>query len=161
MTLTTKNKILDSLLGQVSNHTTFPELRASSRDLLEKNGLPAAKEEEYKFTSITKKLEDFISDFSNAKKVNLSLDKIKSHVFQGFDGDLLVFNNGSFEKDLSSFANNGYALSLISESKPDLLGQIAGSERDPFVALNNLSFEDGLYIKVQKNQKVEIGRAHV
>jgi Fe-S cluster assembly protein SufD len=155
MTITTKNKILDSFLGQVPNHNSFAEFRTSSRDLLEKNGLPAAKEEEYKFTAISKKLENSISDFSPAKKINLNLEKIKSHVFEGFEGDLLVFNNGNFEKELSSFSSNGYTLSLISESKPDLLGKIAGKERDPFVALNNASFEDGLYIKVQKNQKVE------
>ena len=155
MTITTKNNLLDSFLSQVPNHTSFSEMRAFSKDFLEKNGLPAAKEEEYKFTAITKKLEKAIDDFSLAKNIDLSSDLIKSHVFDGFEGDLLVFNNGNFEKEFSSISNIGYNLSLISESKPDLLGKIANKERDPFVALNNASFEDGIYLKVLKNQKVE------
>ena len=76
-------------------------------------------------------------------------------MFGGFEGDLLVFNNGFFERELSTISNNGYTLSLISDAKPELLGKIAATEKDPFVALNNISFGDGIYLKVSKNQKVE------
>ncbi|WP_113924543.1 Fe-S cluster assembly protein SufD [Cognataquiflexum aquatile] len=155
MTTTTKNNTLDSILSQVSSGSSFSDLRKSSRDFLEKNGLPAIKEEEYKFTAITKKLENSISDFSFAKKASLNNEIIQSHMFGGFEGDLLVFNNGFFEKELSTISNNGYTLSLISDAKPELLGKIAATEKDPFVALNNISFGDGIYLKVSKNQKVE------
>lgn len=155
MTTTTKNNTLDSILSQVSSGPSFSDLRKSSRDFLEKNGLPAIKEEEYKFTAITKKLENSISDFSFAKKASLNNEIIQSHMFGGFEGDLLVFNNGFFERELSTISNNGYTLSLISDAKPELLGKIAATEKDPFVALNNISFEDGIYLKVSKNQKVE------
>ncbi|MCH6234237.1 Fe-S cluster assembly protein SufD [Cognataquiflexum rubidum] len=155
MTTTTKINILDSLLSQVPSGSSFSNLRKSSRAILEKTGLPAIKEEEYKFTAITKKLENSISDFSFAKKASLNNEIIQSHVFGEFEGDLLVFNNGFFEKELSTISNNGYILSLISDAKPELLGKIAKTEKDPFVALNNISFEDGVYLKVPKNQKVE------
>lgn len=155
MTTTSKNNTLDSILSQVSSGSSFSDLRKSSRDFLEKNGLPAIKEEEYKFTAITKKLENSISDFSFAKKASLNNEIIQSHMFGGFEGDLLVFNNGFFEKELSTISNNGYTLSLISDAKPELLGKIAAFEKDPFVALNNISFGDGIYLKVSKNQKVE------
>lgn len=155
MTTTTKNNTLDSILSQVSSGSSFSDLRKSSRDFLEKNGLPAIKEEEYKFTAITKKLENSISDFSFAKKASLNNEIIQSHMFGGFEGDLLVFNNGFFERELSTISNNGYTLSLISDAKPELLGKIAATEKDPFVALNNISFGDGIYLKVSKNQKVE------
>lgn len=155
MTTTTKNNTLDSILSQVSSGSSFSDLRKSSRDFLKKNGLPAIKEEEYKFTAITKKLENSISDFSFAKKASLNNEIIQSHVFGGFEGDLLVFNNGFFERELSTISNNGYTLSLISDAKPELLGKIAATEKDPFVALNNISFGDGIYLKVSKNQKVE------
>lgn len=143
------------MLSQVPSMSSFSDLRKSSTDFLEKTGLPAIKEEEYKFTSITKKLENSISDFSFAKKAILNDENIQSHLFEGFDGDLLVFNNGFFEKELSSISSNGYTLSLISDAKPELLGKIANTEKDPFVALNNISFEDGVYLKVPKNQKIE------
>lgn len=155
MTTTTKNTILDSFFNHVPDRSSFSELRASSKDLIEKNGLPAIKDEEYKFTAISKKLEQSISDFSIALKINLNSDIIKTHVFEGFDGDLLIFNNGIFEKELSSVSNEGYILSSIGDTKPELFGKIAKKEKDPFVALNNVSFEDGVYLKVSKNQKVE------
>ncbi|MCH6201879.1 Fe-S cluster assembly protein SufD [Aquiflexum sp. LQ15W] len=155
MTTTTNNNILDSILSQVPSGSSFSDLRESSSNFLEKKGLPAIKEEEYKFTSITKKLENSISDFSFAKKSDLNSETVESHVFDAFEGDLLVFNNGSFEKDLSKISNHGYTLSLISDAKPELLGKIAKTEKDPFVALNNIAFEDGVYLKVPKNQKVE------
>ena len=155
MTTTTKNNILDSILSQVPSGSSFSDLRKSSSNFLEKKGLPAIKEEEYKFTSITKKLENSISDFSVAKKSDLNSETVQSHVFDAFEGDLLVFNNGSFEKDLSKISNHGYTISLISDAKPELLGKIAKTEKDPFVALNNIAFEDGIYLKVPKNQKVE------
>lgn len=143
------------MLSQVPSMSSFSDLRKSSTDFLEKTGLPAIKEEEYKFTSITKKLENSISDFSLAKKSDLNSETVQSHVFGGFEGDLLVFNNGIFEKDLSTISNNGYTLSLISDAKPELLGKIAKTEKDPFVALNNAIFQDGVYLKVPKNQKIE------
>ena len=155
MTTTTKNTILDSFFNHVPDRSSFSELRASSKDLIEKNGLPAIKDEEYKFTAISKKLEQSISDFSIALKINLNSDIIKTHVFEGFDGDLLIFNNGIFEKELSSVSNEGYILSSIGDTKPELIGKIAKKEKDPFVALNNVTFEDGVYLKVSKNQKVE------
>jgi Fe-S cluster assembly protein SufD len=155
MTTTTKKNILDSLLSQLPIRSSFSDLRKSSQDSLESKGLPTAKDEEYKFTSITKKLENSITEFAFAKKVSLSKEIIQSNLFEGFDGDLLVFNNGIFENDLSSVSSNGYTLSLLSDANPELLGKIAKKEKDPFVALNNLSFEDGVYIKVPRNQKVE------
>ncbi|MCL6259916.1 Fe-S cluster assembly protein SufD [Aquiflexum sp. TKW24L] len=155
MTTTIKNNLLDSILSQVVSNPSFSELRATSRLLLEKNGLPAIKEEEYKFTGITKKLENSISDFSLAKKSDLNSKTVQSHVFEGFEGDILVFNNGFYDKELSSVSQNGYIFSLITDAKPELLGKIAAKEKDPFVALNNASFQDGVYLKIPKNQKVE------
>jgi Fe-S cluster assembly protein SufD len=125
MTTTTKKNILDSLLSQLPIRSSFSDLRKSSQDSLESKGLPTAKDEEYKFTSITKRLENSITEFAFAKKVSLSKEIIQSNLFEGFDGDLLVFNNGTFEHDLSSVSSNGYTFSLLSDANPELLGKIA------------------------------------
>lgn len=155
MTTLTNNKINDLLLGQLPSFPSFQALREEGLAFLKEKGLPAAKEEEYKFTAISKKLEQSISDFSPAGKLILDAETVKSHVFEGFDGDIIVFNNGHFEPELSTFLGQSYELKLISESSSENLGKIAKIEKDPFVALNTAAFEDGLYIKVGKNKQVE------
>lgn len=155
MTLIKSKKTTDLFLDHVVSHTNFTELRAKGLELLKEKGLPAFKEEEYKFTPISKKLEQSIVDFSTAKKIQLTEELIKSHIFSGFQGDVIVFNNGVFDPSVSSVSKNGYTFEILSENQPELLGQIAKSEKDPFVALNNVFFQDGIYIKVEKNQKVE------
>jgi len=155
MTTLTKNKVTDLALGQVPSFNSFQQLRENAQSFLRDKGLPGPKEEEYKFTSISKKLEQSISDFSPANTINLSLDRVKSNIFEGFDGDIIVFNNGHFEAELSRFQAQPYELISLYSSSPENLGKIAKFERDPFVALNSVSFEHGISIKVGRNKKIE------
>ncbi|MDO9554683.1 Fe-S cluster assembly protein SufD [Rhodonellum sp.] len=155
MTVIKSNKSTDLFLDHVVSHTDFSALRAKGLEFLKEKGLPALKEEEYKFTAISKKLEQSISRFSTAENIPLTQEQIKPHIFEGFDGDLVVFNNGVFDPSVSSVSKKGYTFETLSENQPELLGKIAKTEKDPFVALNNVFFEDGIYIKVGKNQKIE------
>jgi len=155
MTTLTKNKATELILSQAPTYDTFSQIRDKGRSILLEKGLPALKEEEYKFTSITKKLEQSLSDFSQAKKSTLDQELVQSHLFEGFDGDLLVFNNGNFEKSLSTLNQSDIEVSTLTDSDPELLGKIAKTEKDPFVSLNDIYFEDGIYVKVKKNSKIE------
>jgi Fe-S cluster assembly protein SufD len=155
MTTLTKNKATELILSQAPTYDTFSQIRDKGRSILLEKGLPALKEEEYKFTSITKKLEQSLSDFSQAKKSTLDQELVQSHLFEGFDGDLLVFNNGNFEESLSSLMQSDIEVSTLTDSDPELLGKIAKTEKDPFVSLNDIYFEDGIYVKVKKNSKIE------
>lgn len=155
MTTLTKNKVNDLIMSQIPSFGSFQTLREEGLAFLKEKGLPAIKEEEYKFTAISKKLEQSISDFSPAGKVVLNAETVKSHLFEGFDGDIIVFNNGHFDSELSSFQDQSYELNQLSESSPENLGKIAKIEKDPFVALNTAAFEDGIYIKVGRNKQVE------
>lgn len=155
MTTLTKNKATELILSQAPTFDTFSQIRDSAKSILLEKGLPALKDEEYKFTSLTKKLEKYLSDFSKGKKLELTQEIVQSHLFEGFDGDLLVFNNGNFEKSLSSINQSDLEVSLLTESDPQLLGKIAKTEKDPFVSLNDIYFEDGIFLKVNKNKKIE------
>jgi Fe-S cluster assembly protein SufD len=150
-----KNNITDLILSEIPNLDSFPDLRKKGKSILSENGLPALKEEEYKFTSISKKLEKSISNFSQAKQIDLGAETIESNIAEGFDGDVLIFNNGQFDKLKSTITQSGYSIDLINDAKPELLGTIAKSEKDPFVALNDCSFNDGVSITIKKNQKIE------
>jgi Fe-S cluster assembly protein SufD len=150
-TLTTQDTFISLLESAPKN---FPSARIPARETYLIQGIPVAKAEEYKFTNIGKKLEQNISNFSPALPVELSADLVKSAIFEGFEGDVLVFSNGKFLPALSSKIE-GIEISLISE-KPNLaLGSIAKPEKDPFSALNLASFEDGIFISVPKKSRIE------
>ncbi|MCH7412605.1 Fe-S cluster assembly protein SufD [Belliella sp. R4-6] len=155
MTTITKNKAIDLFLENNPNFSTFENLRKSGLEFLEMKGLPHLKEEEYKFTQISKKIEQNVSSFKSAIKTELTAENVKSNLFEGFDGDVVVFNNGHFDAELSSISAQNYSFLKLSETQPDLLGQIAKNEKDPFAALNSLTFEDGVHISVEKGKKVE------
>lgn len=155
MTTITKNKVTDLFLLNKPTNSNFVELRKAGLDYLESNGLPALKEEEYKFTQISKRLEQQITDFKAAQPASLSKELVEKAIFEGFEGDIMVFNNGEFVPTLSTISQQNYSFSLLSNSKPEILGSIAKVENDPFVALNNLAFNDGVLISVPKGKKVE------
>ncbi len=150
-----KNNITDLILSEIPNFDSFPDLRKKGKSIFAENGLPALKEEEYKFTSISKKLEKSISNFTQARQIDLDLKTIESNIVEGFDGDVLIFNNGHYDKLKSTITQTGYVINLINETKPELLGTIAKTEKDPFVALNDISFNNGVSITIKKNQKIQ------
>ncbi|MBW3467265.1 Fe-S cluster assembly protein SufD [Arthrospiribacter ruber] len=145
---------LELLLGQDSS-SSFPEMASSAREQALAAGLPAVKEEEYKFTAIQRKIEKSISDFGRAKVLELTPEQVAAALPEGFDGDYIVFNNGIPELNLSSFGQEGYTATLLSGSRPEKLGKVAKNEKDVFTAINTASFIDGLHIEVAKNQQIE------
>lgn len=133
---------------------TFKAARLLAKESYLTQGIPVAKAEEYKFTNIAKKLEQNISDFSSAQPFELTEELVRSSIFEGFEGFVLVFSNG---KILPSFSTKigGVEISLISDKIDLALGSIAKPEKDAFAALNQASFEDGIFISIPKNARIE------
>jgi FeS assembly protein SufD len=132
----------------------FVSARTIGKESFFSQGLPAAKAEEYKFTNISKKLENSIKSFSPALPFEVTQDLVDQSVFEGFEGDILVFSNGEFLPGFSSKIE-GIQISKLSESEEVALGSIAKVSKDPFTALNQASFSDGIRISVPKKVKVE------
>lgn len=152
MSTLTKQDTFSSLLESAPK--TFEAARLLAKESYLAQGVPVAKAEEYKFTNIGKKLEQTISNFSAAQSFEVSEELVKSSIFEGFEGDVLVFSNGKFLPNLSSKIE-GVEVSLISEKADLALGSIAKPEKDPFAALNQASFEDGIFISVPKKAQIE------
>lgn len=152
MSTLTKQDTFTSLIAAAPKN--FESARTSARESYFAQGLPAVKAEEYKFTNISKKLEQNISNFSPAQAFEVTAEQVKSAIFEGFEGDLLVFSNGKFLPELSSKIE-GLEVSLISENPRLALGSIAKAEKDVFTALNQASFEDGIFISVPKKAQIE------
>lgn len=132
----------------------FESARSLGKEAYFAQGLPVAKAEEYKFTNISRKLEQNISNFSAAKPFAITAEQVSEAVYEGFDGDILVFANGHFQPQLSS-SIEGIEISPISSKMELALGSIASPKKDAFAALNQASFSDGIYISVPKKVQVE------
>lgn len=152
MKTTFNTTLIPTIVGQNGQGEGFPELRRTAKDYLEEFGLPTLKEEEYKFTALTKKLEQSLENFTPAEPLELDSTAIEKYLHEGYEGDILVFNNGTYDAELSRTSSN-YELSLLSEIAPEKLGQIG--KADSFASLNSLTFQDGIYLKVSKNQAVD------
>jgi len=96
---------------------TFLSLRQLGKESFYAQGMPALKSEEYKFTPIAKKLESCLTDFSAAKPVKISSDQVKSAVFAGFEGVVLVFSNGQYLPELSNTTEGLNCKSSFKDSK--------------------------------------------
>jgi Fe-S cluster assembly protein SufD len=151
MSTLTKQDTFISLLEAAPKN--FESVRTLARESYLAQGVPALKAEEYKFTNIGKKLEQNISNFSPALPFEVSAELVKSSIFEGFEGNVLVFSNGKFLSALSSKIE-GVEISLISEKSDLALGSIAKPEKDPFAALNQASFEDGVFISIPKKSQI-------
>lgn len=152
MKTTFNTTLIDNIVGQYGQGESFPEIRKTAASYLEDFGLPSIKEEEYKFTALTKKLEQTLQNLANSKSLELSSADIETYLYEGYEGDFLVFNNGEFNPEFSKISHN-YEIDLLSEKAPEKLGYI--SKADPFASLNTLVFRDGIYLKVSKNTIVD------
>ncbi|WP_057935767.1 Fe-S cluster assembly protein SufD [Algoriphagus resistens] len=147
-----KQDILVELLGNAGNG--FEQVRTAGKEAFQTQGFPTNKSEEYKFTAITKKLEQNIQNFAQAGDFEVTAEQVKANVFEGYLGDVLVFANGHFHPALSSTIE-GVEVALLSEKADTALGSIAKPEKDPFCALNQSAFEGGVYISVPKKAQLQ------
>jgi len=119
-------------------------------NLLRDNGLPTTKNEEYKFTAISKKIASEIRDFSQASPVLISDQDIQTALIPGLDAYVLVLNNGRYDANHSTLPKQGFNLSEITEGEtaPFMITDI---NKDSFMVLNKVSYQKGIYIKLPKS----------
>jgi Fe-S cluster assembly protein SufD len=152
MSTLTKQDTFIGLLDTAPNN--FSAARTLAKESYFSQGIPVAKAEEYKFTNIGKKLEQNISNITPALPFEVTSEMVYSATFAGYEGDVLVFANGKFLPELSSKIK-GVEVSLISQKTDLAIGSIAKPEKDAFAAINQASFEDGLFISVPKKAQIE------
>lgn len=152
--LTERAKAVSALLPK--------EVRNSALKALETKGLPANKDEEYKYTQLTKALQKEF-DFTQTTHGQLSNEQIKS-LLPKLEGNHLVFINGQFQKETSQIISASTQLVVmgISEAASQYtndintyLGKEAQSEADGFIAWNSAFVQEGIFIKVPDGKLVE------
>lgn len=134
---------------------------AAKVDFLEK-GLPKVREEEYKFTPITKTLKKQFAFDAKPATAHVNLGDIEQQFIDSDSSNRLVFVNGLFSNELSVIdAQDGLVVKNFAtaalENNDTILeyfGKIA--DTDSFSSLNTVLTQDGVFVEVSKNADAEI-----
>ena len=149
-----------NLNGQ--SKTTIHEVRKSALAQVQKLGFPSTKHEEWKYTNRKNILNrDYISPISYTATANFR-DKILQ--LENLEDNLLIFVNGCYVKELSHI--NLDETQIIVEpfaeackKYPALVekhfAKYADTEKDSLVAFNTAFAQQGVFIHVKANAKIE------
>ncbi|MGB3468764.1 MAG: Fe-S cluster assembly protein SufD, partial [Cyclobacteriaceae bacterium] len=126
-----------------------------------KKGLPKFKEEEYKFTPITKVLEKNFTFTEKGGNGNISSDDLKALVIDANAPTQLFFINGKFSDELSVInETDGIVVknmeAAIKENKDQVVKHFGKlGDDDSFTSLNTALTQDGTFIEVAKNKVID------
>lgn len=141
-----------------SSHHKISSFRAEALEKFAAKGFPGRKDEEYKYANIRPLLKGEF-DFSTGA-ASLTEADINALLPSLEDAIRIVLVNGMFNKELSKLQSvNGLSIeSLASYAEagklPGSIGTYADAE-DPFVALNNALWTDGVVLSLARNCIVE------
>ena len=141
--------------------------RASAISHFEQNGFPTVRDENWKYTDVTAAA-NLISEPQFGLNVP-AVEDIKSEDVEAFFLDhknsiRIVFLNGKLAPHLSTLEHLPQGLTLLGlqeaitsgeEVLQQHLGRHASPEDNGFIALNTALFEDGAFIQVEKDAKIE------
>jgi len=162
--LTTEDQLLAGFEGWLNQHfeasSSLKTIKKAGAENFKKLGLPARKSEAYKYTPITKVIEKNFDLKISESPSSLTKSDCESKFYADEDANHLVFINGIFVEDYSKIISasseltikvlDDQAINEHSELKSNL-GQVNGSQVDPFAALNLAYFNQGVFIRAEKN----------
>lgn len=165
MTVSTKkdHKLTEAFLlesERLPSSPLFAELKRQARQVLSDAGLPTIKNEEYKYTGISKRLTDQLPNLGpSAPFADIEQEmKAQEALVRAVGGYTLVCTNGRFQPNLSTVDQQQFVVSSMASLDSDSaaqIGQIEKNEADSFTALNSIFFEDGVYIRVPAGKIID------
>ncbi|MCF6360970.1 MAG: Fe-S cluster assembly protein SufD [Cyclobacteriaceae bacterium] len=130
---------------------SFSTAREAASTIIKERGLPSRKNEEYKYTNLSKILERNFGEFGGNEESATDL----SALIPDLSDNQLVFVNGILSEELSSYKlPEGITISTIEESK-ELVEQDVGAKSDEFLLLNTSSLNTGITINIAKSALIE------
>ena len=137
--------------------TLLHERRKEAIGIVEKMGIPDRKNEEYKFTDLSKVYRKF-------QEIEPGKESTSSPVSPGIEGltaNLVVFVNGKYDAEQSQILDKNFTIRPLAEAlKEDanaskMYGSCARTDSDSFIALNTAFNRSGIYIHLPKNAVLE------
>jgi Fe-S cluster assembly protein SufD len=162
--LTDKDRLLIQLEGQdfSNENKNFIKLREFALEQLSNLDFPTPKNEDWKYTNVRSIIK---GDFRPQSAINMDKSRVQHLLIPDFDAHVLFFVNGFFQAHLSSTEGSeeaGFSVYNLNEAKnkyPDFLdktyGKLARDEENFFLNLNQAYAQDGGFIHVKKNQKLD------
>lgn len=138
-----------SLSGRQSD--SFGSARELANALIEEKGLPSRKNEEYKYTNLTKILERNFSEYNGNTESNADLKSIIPLLSE----NQLVFVNGVLSNELSEYGlPKGISIENLEDSK-HTIGRDIDTTTDEYLLLNTSSLKTGIAISIEKSAVIE------
>jgi Fe-S cluster assembly protein SufD len=134
--------------------------RKNAFEAFQKLGLPAGKSEEYRFTPIARALEkNFDLEVANSTSGIASIDQF---LVPGLESNVIVFINGKYSSQFSKTISPESEVKISSLQAAIENGDATEhfekhlkTSSDVFSAMNSAFWQDGVFIKVPANTKVE------
>ncbi|MFQ5822233.1 MAG: SufD family Fe-S cluster assembly protein, partial [Candidatus Heimdallarchaeota archaeon] len=145
-----------------SSKIPFHKTRKTAISRFSELGFPTSRHEEWKYTNVAPILAHKFKLVT--EPVKLPKIRMNEFLFDGLTGNQLVFVNGHFSEQLSSFKNKSNGLifgslrnALLQRSKitENHLGRYAAFENETFTALNTAFTYDGALLYVPEGTIVE------
>ncbi|MEN8248957.1 MAG: Fe-S cluster assembly protein SufD [Bacteroidota bacterium] len=139
--------LLEKKMNGSASSSDFKSRETAFNNILE-SGLPGRKNEEYRYTPLSRLLEKEMADFDKNPTTSVNPDMIPSL------GDItIVFVNGEFNSNLSNLKNkDGLSIEIASLQQ---FPETNKKSDDTFSKLNKALASEGVNINIKKNQVVE------
>jgi Fe-S cluster assembly protein SufD len=137
-------------------------IRQNAIEAFAKLGIPARKNEEYKYSNVQKLFSETVA--LSVTESSFKIASIEKYLIPNLDAHIVVLVNGFFSEELSSLKNLEPAVVVSSlqkafEKYPELVEKhfstCADINSDAFIALNTAYATDGVFISVPDNTLVE------
>jgi Fe-S cluster assembly protein SufD len=162
LTATDKN-ITTNIAAKIQSQlkSGLNDTRAEAFVSFQKLGLPVGKNEEYKYTPITRELE---KNFAFGESTLANKTDVSGFMIPGLDANVLVFINGVYSDAHSSIISPATEVTIqkledVVETNNQFvvqnLGKLADFKSDAFAAWNTAGWKSGVFIHVPKNTVVE------
>ncbi len=148
-----------------ASKTALHKRRKGAIELLEQLGLPDKKTENYKYTPITNRLKRAFSLEFNRPESHLNSINIDEEVFiPSLEANNIVLVNGRFSESLSNYSKETQQIDILDFEQACVqhaqlidqhFGQYANTGNDAFTALNTAFAQDGCFILIKENTKIE------
>lgn len=138
-------------LIQKPEGNSFGSTRELANSLIEEKGLPSRKNEEYKYTNLSKILERNFGEFEG----NLASGKDLKSLVPALSDNQLVFVNGVLSQELSKHnLPKGISIENIEDSNFAVSNEI-DSTTDAYLLLNTSSLKAGVVLNIAKSAVIE------
>jgi len=138
-------------LIQPTSDNKFNAARTAATTIIKEKGLPSRKNEEYKYTNLTKILERNFNDFEGNVDSKTNLNSLIPLLAE----NQLVFVNGNLSEELSSYdLPQGIALNTLEEADKKIANGI-DTANDEYLLLNTSSLKTGASFTVEESAVIE------